>query len=330
MRVYSEKLINKFKSIIAEQGLVGDEKRKDFAEKQVLPFLFNLMDEIVASDGLEALDRRIFNDEGAGMAIITENGKSYFAIEKNHFLSRWVEHNRLNGMPKRMKDRYLIKEIECAFHEERHHVQHKFISEKDFFKTSPYSLVYLKEDLIIRSDEKWYRQNHGNFWSEIEAHLAAYNGCSDFVSKAMPNSEFAKEYALNANSNIDILVKPDEYLKGTSPKSYIISKKFDELVENTAMSSPNVLKQLFEEYPILTMIYREDGSKKNIKEVLDARKEMINTNRSSLQNIIEVDGLKTNVASHINRTFDIIIASDKELSEEYGKYQEMKKEGNVI
>jgi len=320
MRLYSENLKNKFKNLLNEGDLKGDKKRRQFAEQKVLPFLFELMDEIVSNDNLEKLEHELFNDSGAAMAIRRKNNKSYFSVEENSFYSKWVEHSKTNGMSKNMKDNYLLREIETVFHEERHHKQDALMVEKDFLKMSPYSLIYVKEDLIQNSDYAWYRQNHGKFWKEIEAHMHGYKGSIDFVNSALPNSDIAKQHEEKALKSLPILVRPEEYLKGENPKSHIISNKFDELIDTTKKTNTQVLQEIFEEYPVLTLVYNEDGTKKSIEEILSMKNEIVKANINDLQKTIEIDDYKTTIASHINKTFAIIISSDKELSDEYENY----------
>lgn len=321
MRVYSENIKNQFYMLLNEDGLLGDEKRQMFVQQRIMPFLFNLMDEIVANDNLEKLEHEIFHDNGAGMAITTNlNGKSCFAIEENSFFSRWVKYNKQRGLSKALKNKYLINDIQSVFHEERHHKQHNLMREKDILKMTPYNLIYIKEDFILKSDYEWYRQNHGKFWIEIEAHLNGYYGCSDFLSSVLPNSELAEQYKEKLKHEIDILVKPNEYLKGDNPSSHLISKKFDELIKNASTFTQNVLQNLFEQYPVLSIIYNQDGTKKSIEDILSIKKQIITANLSNLQKIICVGDTKTTLASHINKTFSIIINSDKDLQSQYEKY----------
>lgn len=78
MQLYSEKLKSEFRMLYNEHGMRGDRKRKVFAEKKLLPFLYDLLDETVANDGLEKLSRRNVIDKGAGASIsVDNNGKSY-------------------------------------------------------------------------------------------------------------------------------------------------------------------------------------------------------------------------------------------------------------
>lgn len=323
MRLYTENLKNKFKNLLNEGDLKGDKKRRQFAEQKVLPFLFELMDEIVSNDDLETLEHELFKDAGAAMAIRRKNNKSYFSVEEGSFYSKWVEHSKTNGLPKIMKDKYLLREIEAVFHEEKHHKQHALMEEKDFLKMSPYSLIYVKEDLILNSDYAWYRENHGKFWVEIEAHMHGYKGSIDFISSVMPNSEFAKQYEEETLKSIPNLVRAEEYLKGENPSSHIISTKFDELVKNTPKDT---IQGIIEQYPVFGFVYNEDGTKKNIEDILFMRKEIVKANLNELQKTIEVDNYKTTIASHINKTFATIISSDKQLADEYDKYLAKKQE----
>lgn len=326
MRLYSENLKKKFKILVNEGDLKGDKKRKQFAKEKVLPFVFELMDEIVSNDDLEKLEHEMFKDPGASMAIRIKNNKTYFSVEEDKFYSRWVNHCKTNGMSKRMKDEYLLREVNTVFHEERHHKQDALMKEKDFLKMSPYSLIYVKENLIINSDYTWYRENHGKFWNEIEAHMHGYKGSIDFVNSVLPNSKFAKEYAEETLNLLPDLVRPEEYLKGDNPKSHIISKKFDELIKNTQKTNPEVLQKICEEYPILTLVYNEDGTKKSIEDVLTMKKEIVKSNLNDLQKTINIDDYTTTIGSHINKTFAIIISSDKELSDQYDNYLAKKEE----
>ena len=56
MRKYSKGLKNKFKDLINEINNNNNINRRQFAEEKVLPFLFELLDEIVSNDGLEKIE----------------------------------------------------------------------------------------------------------------------------------------------------------------------------------------------------------------------------------------------------------------------------------
>ena len=322
MQLYSEKLKLKFRMLYNEPGINGDRKRKTFAEKKLLPFLYELLDETVSNDGLEKLSRRNVVDKGAGASIsVDSDGHAYYNHNNEAFLLRWVDYYKKEGISKYQKDEMMLNEMQRFNHEERHHMQHHLAQEYDLSKLSPNALIYIKENLLINANYDWYRQNHGKFWIEREADIYGYNRTIDFVSKTLPNTDFSKNCQEKLSYNAKHFANPEEYFNGDDAFCYLISKNFDDVMAYNSKSNSNIMPYLFDKYPALSLIYRNDGTKKNIEEVMQIRRSYIQNNLSHLQNIVEIDGEKMTYGSHINKLFSVIINTDKDLQKQYIEYK---------
>lgn len=310
MKKYSENLKKQFKDLIKTDEIQDGNKKKEFAEKKVLPFLFQLVDEIVENDNLEKLQHELTEDAGIKMAINKSYKQNSFCIEKNYFFDNWNTQSI---------EYALEADLLTAFHEARHHKQHKLLTENDILKMSPHSSIFAKEQMIILFDYDFYRSNHDEFLMEIDARNSAYKDSSDFVDSAIPNSEYAERYRVfhdaEFHAPISAYFENSDY--GIPNKSHFISAKFDDVLKTIPKDQ---LPFAFEDYPVLGLIYHEDGTKKNIEEIEFMYKEIITSNSEKLNNEIEIDGYKTTLKTHINKIFKTIIKSDKELFEAYEKY----------
>lgn len=313
MRKYSKGLKIKFKDLINEINNNGNINRRQFAEEKVLPFLFKLLDEIVANDGLEKVEHEFIEDAGATMAITKIYNKRIFGIEKNNFFEKWKNSRYL---------RYdLESDIRTVFHEVRHLTQDKLMARDNILKLSPFSIIYAKEDMISNFDYGFYRENHDEFLIEIEAKNKARTESAEFVSSAMPNSDYAIEYKDLNNPDFHARESISDYFinsqRGVENKSYFITDEFDKVLKEMPADQ---MQYVFEDYPVLKLAYHEDGTKKNIEEILSLHNEIINSNLKVLQKTINVDDYKTTIENHINKTFAVIISSDKALSEGFKNY----------
>lgn len=317
MRYYNEKLKKQLISIVNTGDLEGEKVRTAFLNTQVIPFIENLMNNITEEDGLERLEVFDLNDvEGAGMCIRTVDGKLKFGINMQGLRNLFVKANSKGCLAKWNKDKLIGSEIRTVFHEERHVVQEKLLEEKDFAKLAPNAIVYAKEGLIVNSDYDWYRSRHGHFLQELEAHYAGFTGAKEFADISMPNSEFAKQVKAVSDYWLENL-HMKEYFTGKNPYAYEISQKFDELMNATKTLNPKVFEEIFKDYPVLTLVYNKDGSKKSLKEILNTRNKILNENKAKLDTMIEVDGKKILLRYNIYNIFKTIISTDPGLQKEY-------------
>lgn len=320
MRVYSKKLKNRFKDLISEIDNNDNLNKRQFAEEKVLPFLFDLFDEIVANDGLNKVGHGFIENAGVKMAIERTLSGNNFCIEKNNFFKMWN-----NGYPL-----YALEDnMRSVFHEARHLIQRELVMENDILKLSPYSIIYAKEEMISVVNYDFYIKNHDEFLMEIEANSKACTGSAEFISSAMPNSDYATQYAdeNDPESEFAYVTPISSYFKDSDywvrNKSYLITDAFD----NALKGMPEVsLLATFIGHPILKLAYHEDGTKKSLEEILSLRKDIIKANYKNLQKIIKVDDYKTTISCHINKIFAVIISTDKELSEDFENYLKQKED----
>ncbi len=322
MRKYSKDLKNKFKNLISEIDNNENINGRQFAEEKVLPFLFELLDEIVSNDGLEKIEHEFIEDAGAKMATRKTFFGNKFCIEKNNFFEKWSNRSDL---------KYALEtDIRAVFHEARHLKQYKLMARDNILKLSPFSIIYAKEEMIVLFDYGFYRENHDEFLQEIEANNKARTGSAEFVSSAMPNTDYAEEYVDENNPDFDTRASISGYFinsqRGVENKSYFITDEFDKVLKERPADQ---LHFVFEDYPVLKLAYNEDGTKKSIEEILSLHNDIINSNLKVLQKTINVDDYKTTIEDHINKTFATIISSDKQLSEDFENYLKRKKESTT-
>lgn len=313
MRKYSKGSKNKFKDLINEINNNNNINRRQFAEEKVLPFLFELLDEIVSNDGLEKIEHEFIEDAGAKMAIRKTFFGNKFCIEENNFFEKWSNRSDL---------KYALEtDIRAVFHEVRHLKQNKLMARDNILKLSPFSIIYAKEEMIALFDYGFYRKNHGQFLIEIEAYNKALTESAEFVSSAMPNTDYATEYVDLSNPDVYTHTSISGYFVdsqyGVENKSYFITDKFDKVLKEIPADQ---LHSVFEDYPVLKLAYNEDGTKKSIEEILSMHNDIINSNLKVLKKTINVDDYKTTIENHINKTFATIISSDKDLSEGFKNY----------
>lgn len=287
-----------------------------FVDNQIIPLSIGLFKEIYEKTGQPVIEPEIIED----------NPDTIFAmVKRGDSLSFGVNRNALNNDSYGFKKGYhysanvaqrnmrIIDLITTIFHEERHCEQIALAKETDIKKLSPLAIIYAKELLIMTYDPQWYRQNHNKFFMEKEATLMGYGGMSDFITGAMPNTDFAERATRERVAGVkNMMPQIKSYFSNPSGVSFCeeISKRVDML------ASSGKIDVMLKEYPVLGLIYNKDGTKKSFAEV---RKNITNyrtRNKEVLSQTQIIDGIELSVNSNLNNILRNIIKSDGEYKKE--------------
>lgn len=319
----NETLKKFLKGIIESPVCEGEE----FVKQKIKPFVEAVFSEAVYSSGLKL---PIFDVK----ALDGENEKVRFAIQRdeNGNISLCINDFALNhdyaGFKKgphysanlSQKKSRVLDIICCAFHEERHLEQEVLASETDICKLSPKAIIYAKELMLTGGNKDFYRANHNSFLIEREAIGAGYSKSAEFVSECMPDSDFAnstiRQSSIGEKQNqkfindyfhnhIGLISVNPVVEREVDPFAFEVSSVCDECMRNAGGSLLNF-------YPLLRLVYNEDGTKKTYSQLLQDKTELIRKNRSRLQEVVNIDGTLTPIGSNINKFYSTIIETDKD------------------
>ncbi len=318
-----EKLKKFFVSIISSPDCEGT----NFVQKKIVPMVETLFFETVNNSSfklpigdilpLNDEDEKVrfamlHNQDGTLSLGINENALSAdyagFKIGPYYKGSISQRNSRINDI------------IRCVFHEVRHAEQEAICRESDVCKLSPKAIIYTKESMLVSCEPRFYRANHDSFLIEREAIRTSYKKIAEFMAECVPNSEFSKKTERELvvsekqekkyndcyfNKHIG-LISTNPILEGeVEPFAFRVSELVD---AQMCTNGWNLVKR----FPVLKLVYNEDGTKKTHAQLLKEKREWINKNINRLQEPINVDGTITTIGSNISKIYDTIIETDKD------------------
>ena len=215
-----------------------------------------------------------------------------------------------------------FRNIFHVMHENRHAVQFKQfeMEPSDILVIDPLSIVMLKETFINRYEPELYNKNHKSFIMENDANVCAYEHFNEFFEKYFPD---LKEKALVVENNYN----PDErdnYAGLLEFGSDIGDYKFSESKEGTLpviyeadrQVKRNISREDIKIFPLLKLIYKEDGTPKSYKEIKEDEKKAksMHLNDKPVKRKDSISEFKENETrpsnKHIEKVYQYIINSD--------------------
>lgn len=227
--------------------------------------------------------------------------------------------------------------VEAACHEVEHAKQNSQIYSKKP-QLNYETLRMAKESINVRVNPEFYRKNYRSYIMERNAFL---NGRLQ-AKKALENLKgvFSEELYSKIEKRIDELIASDKSADTTIMKTeeseYKNSDSADMvLTELTDSIMPMYAIDALEQYPILSYQYREDGTKKDLSELLLERNTKIQQLHDEL--LTAIPSRRTEIAREIEGItafYDEMVKGDRQLlaqKEEMDKQQkEERNNGNTI
>ncbi len=172
------------------------------------------------------------------------------------------------------KNKTLFDLISTCFHELQHAKQNNYEKLGDGKELSLYCYQKMKEKIIVDNDRLFYKKNHDQFISEIDADIVGYQKTLSFFEKYLMNRyKKVKNYGLKMLNKrlIDNIFYNEEFIN--VHLKMILKKDI----------------RLFDKNPLLLLEYNKDGSRKKLREILKYLKQ--NPQNEELVNHVVVSNL---------------------------------------
>lgn len=179
----------------------------------------------------------------------------------------------INSLIKKRK--FPVKALRIIFHEVIHAAQHEMVEirpqkeDKKHYNVETYMITV--ENMLRDLDENFYDKNYAKLYKENNANKiglqCALVYLKEYVPKAYKKRNKQKIYEKINSYDIDYYNEYIEYFDST--ENYL------ELMDIVTILSIQQNKKILEKYPILKLAYNEDGSRKNIIELLEERNALL-------------------------------------------------------
>ena len=192
-------------------------------------------------------------------------------------------------------------------HEFRHYEQANMVANAEVLKMDPKAILYAKEDVLIREDLEFYKQNHDLFIMEMDAMVQAFDDVRDLALTAKGlDLEDAKKIIRNCKAYASEY--KEDIIKYRSQNGFgeEIAQRFDQTFSRLSQSKRQMYLNAM---PVLTLVYNQDGSKNSYRELMRIKNELIENKKSKTINQQEVKLFEEN----LTRTINVIINSDNML-----------------
>lgn len=314
---YSKKILEEYQRLFNMPMGYGS----NYVNNNIMPFVVSLVQESSKNEGLlEKLEFGEFQASAESIFATTSTNKDlfYFKVNNVGMTSDYAGFGQgvyYDGKSKVKKDIRLAQIMESAFHEVRHAKQFDLVYGNSITDISSLSIIYAKEFLVADTDYSWYSQKHESFYIEKEAELEGYRKTAEFVGKAITDSEFSqrceRQYVAAQKHFQPIF---DRYFvdRNSIPMAHQIDAKLSQL-------SPERITAAMQKYPVLRLIYNENGTKKTLEELREMRDSWKERCKNHTTDSIIIDGRQTTIASQIDSIFKTIIKADPQLSSQFRK-----------
>lgn len=193
-------------------------------------------------------------------------GKSdAICVCKRNMYEIFYSHNVINNLISNDLELFLCG-MQSIFHEVIHVVQNSIIKSdsKEFILPKLEMYVMTIESIVMKADSDFYRKNYTKLYKENHAQKVAFKETIDTIKKY--------NYKLYDNYKIEQLnlYEYSSYFE-TSNMTEMYLKKMDPIACLYIKNNP----QIIDEYPLLKLVYNEDGLRKNILQLIKDRKEKI-------------------------------------------------------
>lgn len=289
----------------------------NFAKNLFLESVHN--DNLIDSNNVDTIQRDNPNKVTTAFAMQINNGKHTLIINPSALNSDYAGFKAgPSYSPTLAKRNSKYREIiETLFHEKRHIVQQNLASGPKIVNLSENSIIYCKEILLTEYATDWYLDNHDKFYIEQEAMFYGSKDMGEFVNTCMPNSSFAENCNKNALAGTKACqTRMDNYFKPNNLTGEVFCDQVNERIDSLMLTRTSIYK-FFEQYPILNFLYKRNGKKRNIEEILQYKEETKFNNQGRLNEEIEIDGKTITVDKHIDNVINSIIIHDKDLRNQY-------------
>ena len=239
-----------------------------------------------------------------------KDGSKYFAYSKDAILNKNPIH--LNG---EKADRYrqlnaIMNLLRIPCHEFHHFEQEYMQEQRSIIGMDPKAIIYAKESVLSREAYNFYSQFHEQFLSETDADINSFIECLNLFEKINISSSAAKKICDSYKYYLEeYKIRMKNYMaKGGFCEQ--VSQRVDKIVK---MMDDETRKMYLKKCPVLNIIYKNNGDKRTYNEIMELKKRDKLLYKNQLNDKIRVGGEEVAVSTNIDRVYDVIIKTDKEL-----------------
>ena len=198
------------------------------------------------------------------------------SIQLDYGIINMIDNN--NHLPGMMK---------TILHENRHASQFRAFLTKDIkelLNYDPNNIFIVKENILFnKKGNDFYLSNHSNSIMERDADLFAKSQLDDLIPNYFPEQQNYYQFLLSHKKKFE---NPFLELEYDTPSITYQDREGNEvhlLLEFEKYSNQGLLKEEVQNYPILQILYHEDGTKKTYEEILNEK----NTIKQSLSDEVK-------------------------------------------
>lgn len=214
---------------------------------------------------------------------------------------------------------FVMNLLSMPAHEFRHYEQEGIMIEGDLKKINPMSIIFAKENIVSREMYNFYIKNHDLFLQEIDANIKRCEYSMDFLAKSnLTNIHSIKRiFDTYAYTLQKYKKEMDEYLK-KGGFCEIISSSCDGIM----MKLDSQKREMYlRKFPVLNVLYKHTGEKRTYNEIIEFKKRQRNLHQNNLQDKIIIEGEEVYVSKNIDRLYDVIISTDKNLRKQQEDFE---------